>query len=158
MTTSRQSLNMWFCTGHMRQPFFIHLQTPSLLPSSHPPSPSAPLSHPPSFLSPFRPSLPFLPHLPSRRMCCTIFVLAIALILMLAAGFIGGAWLGLKEVGSHDSNDVTDETDSKMCLTESCVKLSALILSGVDTTIDPCQDFYNFSCGLWQDNNYVPDG
>ena len=77
---------------------------------------------------------------------------------MLTVGIIGGTWLGLREVGSNISNDIPDETDAETCETAACVKLAAMILSGIDPTVNPCQDFYNFSCGLWQDNNYVPDG
>ena len=45
-----------------------------------------------------------------------------------------------------------------MCLTEGCVQLAASVLSRMDTSVDPCVNFYNFSCGKWERNNVVPSG
>ena len=44
------------------------------------------------------------------------------------------------------------------CLTEECVQLAALMLSRMDTSVNPCQNFYNFSCGKWMRDNIVPTG
>ncbi|XP_035217912.1 endothelin-converting enzyme 1-like [Stegodyphus dumicola] len=38
---------------------------------------------------------------------------------------------------------------SETCKTPSCVKAAADILSFTDETVDPCDDFYKFSCGSW---------
>jgi len=35
-------------------------------------------------------------------------------------------------------------------LTESCILAAGTILSSLDRTVDPCDDFYKFSCGGWQ--------
>jgi endothelin-converting enzyme len=43
-------------------------------------------------------------------------------------------------------------------MTESCVTLAALVLDNMDRSIDPCDDFYNFSCGGWEATNIVPEG
>ena len=32
----------------------------------------------------------------------------------------------------------------------------SLDLSSLDRTVDPCVDFYKFSCGGWQKNNPIP--
>lgn len=37
----------------------------------------------------------------------------------------------------------------QVCTTESCVKGSAYIMNKMEPTVDPCQDFYTFSCGNW---------
>ena len=39
-----------------------------------------------------------------------------------------------------------------------CVKVAASILSDLDKTIDPCDDFYLYSCGGWIKKNPIPDG
>ena len=44
------------------------------------------------------------------------------------------------------------------CLTESCVQASATILGNIDRSIDPCQDFYNFTCGAWAQKTVIPTG
>jgi endothelin-converting enzyme/putative endopeptidase len=32
----------------------------------------------------------------------------------------------------------------------------SLDLSDLDRSVDPCEDFYKFSCGGWQKNNPIP--
>ncbi|XP_052789868.1 endothelin-converting enzyme homolog isoform X2 [Mya arenaria] len=41
-----------------------------------------------------------------------------------------------------------DQTDSP-CTSTECVQGAAYILNKMDTSIDPCTDFYTFSCGNW---------
>ncbi|KAL5491935.1 hypothetical protein EMCRGX_G017311 [Ephydatia muelleri] len=44
------------------------------------------------------------------------------------------------------------------CNTEVCTSLAKRVLSSLDTSIDPCQDFYNFSCGGWIKTKSLPPG
>uniref|UniRef100_H2ZJ04 Peptidase M13 C-terminal domain-containing protein n=1 Tax=Ciona savignyi TaxID=51511 RepID=H2ZJ04_CIOSA len=43
----------------------------------------------------------------------------------------------------------------RLCLTESCLKTAAKILSRMDQSVNPCQDFYTYSCGGWLSKNYI---
>ncbi|XP_031459408.1 endothelin-converting enzyme 2 isoform X3 [Phasianus colchicus] len=45
-----------------------------------------------------------------------------------------------------------------MCLTEACVRVASKILEALDTDTDPCQDFYQYSCGGWIKRNPLPNG
>ncbi|KAK7877496.1 hypothetical protein WMY93_031836 [Mugilogobius chulae] len=45
-----------------------------------------------------------------------------------------------------------------VCLTQACVSVAAQIVEALDRTVDPCQDFYQFSCGGWIRRNPLPDG
>lgn len=56
------------------------------------------------------------------------------------------------ELSKHDS-----EQESKVCLTEGCVKAAAEILKNMDQHVDPCNDFYRYSCGGWIDAQVIPD-
>ncbi|XP_072033755.1 endothelin-converting enzyme 2-like isoform X3 [Amphiura filiformis] len=45
-----------------------------------------------------------------------------------------------------------------VCLTEACVIISSNVLSSMDKSIDPCDNFHQYSCGGWYKNNMIPDG
>ncbi|XP_021118659.1 endothelin-converting enzyme 1 isoform X3 [Heterocephalus glaber] len=45
-----------------------------------------------------------------------------------------------------------------VCLSEACVSVTSSILSSMDPTVDPCQDFFSYACGGWIKANPVPDG
>ena len=43
-----------------------------------------------------------------------------------------------------------------ICLEPECVIASGVILSALDQTADPCQDFYQYACGGWLDVTEIP--
>ena len=44
------------------------------------------------------------------------------------------------------------------CLTVECANLLTNVVTGLDQTVDPCEDFYQFSCGNWISNTEIPIG
>uniref|UniRef100_A0A6G1S6H5 Membrane metallo-endopeptidase-like 1 n=1 Tax=Aceria tosichella TaxID=561515 RepID=A0A6G1S6H5_9ACAR len=50
---------------------------------------------------------------------------------------------------------ITDGED--ICLTPGCVKAANEILKNMDNTVDPCDDFYRYSCGNWVDSQVIPE-
>ena len=36
-----------------------------------------------------------------------------------------------------------------LCLSEECILAASTVLSSLDRTADPCEDFYQFACGGW---------
>ena len=48
--------------------------------------------------------------------------------------------------------------EDDVCVTEACTVAAGGILQTMDQSADPCQDFFQFSCGGWIANNEIPDG
>lgn len=44
------------------------------------------------------------------------------------------------------------------CLNKSCIHIASNILDSMDLSIDPCDDFYSYSCNGWIKSNPIPDG
>ena len=74
-------------------------------------------------------------------------VLAVVVIVALSAS-----------LGVMNQRSQTTSSTSQVCQSQECTKLSAAIISALDETVDPCQDFYNFSCGNWVQNTIIPNG
>lgn len=43
------------------------------------------------------------------------------------------------------------------CSTLSCVHSSATIIQKLNTEVDPCDDFYDYACGTFLDEQHTPD-
>lgn len=46
----------------------------------------------------------------------------------------------------------------KVCLEKHCVHAASEILKSIDESVDPCDDFYAYSCNQWIKSNPIPDG
>ena len=85
---------------------------------------------------------------------CSPFLLLILLVTFLALSvFLAVALIGVSVPFGLKSN-----CDTSTCTTASCVQLAATVLSNMNTSVNPCEDFYNYSCGGWVDDNIIPPG
>ncbi|GLD69167.1 phosphate-regulating neutral endopeptidase [Lates japonicus] len=48
-------------------------------------------------------------------------------------------------------------SQEEFCLTPECIEAAGSVLSKIDRSIDPCEDFYSFSCGGWLKENPIPE-
>lgn len=51
-----------------------------------------------------------------------------------------------------------EPSSSSPCLTPNCIHAASAILRAIDTTVDPCEDFYAYACNQWIRRNPIPDG
>lgn len=47
-------------------------------------------------------------------------------------------------------------SQEEVCLTPNCVATAASLLEGMDTTVDPCEDFYGFVNNGWLGAHPIP--
>lgn len=60
---------------------------------------------------------------------------------------------------SDKSDELTDLQNSqpKYCTNPECVRAAGNMIQGMDLVMNPCTDFYQFSCGAWVKQNPIPD-
>ncbi|XP_037045655.1 neprilysin-3 isoform X2 [Bradysia coprophila] len=82
--------------------------------------------------------------------CCFFIILLIFIVALISMA------------NNHNSTrilHVEQHTPDKLpCLETPCIYAASEILHSIDTSINPCDDFYAFSCNQWIKNNPIPDG
>uniref|UniRef100_UPI0037E91C72 phosphate-regulating neutral endopeptidase PHEX n=1 Tax=Semicossyphus pulcher TaxID=241346 RepID=UPI0037E91C72 len=48
-------------------------------------------------------------------------------------------------------------SQQEFCLSPECIEAAGSVLSKLDQSINPCEDFYSFSCGGWLKENPIPE-
>ncbi|XP_066144511.1 endothelin-converting enzyme homolog isoform X2 [Euwallacea fornicatus] len=86
-------------------------------------------------------------------------------ILLFLSGFLFMVVIVLSivvNVVEHHLHEVKEKqaklTTEQPCLNASCIITASRVLSAMDFSIDPCEDFYGYSCNKWVNANPAPDG
>ena len=49
-------------------------------------------------------------------------------------------------------------TGKDVCSTSDCLQVAGYVASNLNTSVDPCDDFYAYSCGGWMSRNFIKPG
>ncbi|KAF9233936.1 hypothetical protein BU15DRAFT_90170 [Melanogaster broomeanus] len=69
---------------------------------------------------------------------------------------ISSVFIGLYAGAQHKLNLKNGRGGGEICLTKECIILSASILASLDTSQDPCENFYDFANGGWIASHSIP--
>lgn len=89
---------------------------------------------------------------------CTGVSLALAVFGLVVLSIAFGVTVSTLKSSPSSGGGGGGEGESNVCLTESCIQASAFILGNINRSVDPCQDFYNFTCGAWAQKTVIPTG
>lgn len=84
----------------------------------------------------------------------TVIALAVLLILTSALCIVMGVLYGV----NRNSSSSSSSSSSGVCQSDACFDLSVRIQGAMNEDTDPCEDFYNFTCGNWDIYNHITPG
>ncbi|XP_071451226.1 endothelin-converting enzyme homolog isoform X2 [Hetaerina americana] len=88
------------------------------------------------------------PNVQRRLLGAIIFLAFLTAALILAIGILSYHF-------SKTSNAVLQQ--ARVCTSNQCVETAANLIESLDLEIDPCEDFYKFTCGKWAGSHPIPD-
>lgn len=66
---------------------------------------------------------------------------------------VGALSIGLIALGIVYAN----QPSTDVCLTTECVTASSRIINSMDLSVDPCNNFWEFACGSWNEDHIISD-
>ncbi|XP_059477136.1 endothelin-converting enzyme homolog isoform X2 [Neocloeon triangulifer] len=97
-----------------------------------------------------------------RRLCWLLGVLLVGLLLVVSPRFLQDLDLraGFSRDEVRDAGDCRKEDDcsgrnnsSRVCKRDQCLMAASRLRTMLNAAADPCEDFYEFACGRWSEQN-----
>ncbi|CAD5222849.1 unnamed protein product [Bursaphelenchus okinawaensis] len=85
--------------------------------------------------------------MPIQQVATVLIPIFLTMITVIVCVIVGIAFLTDGYSYCGEKTQMTVENDDKTCLSRDCIVHSGRLLSSLDETIDPCKDFYQYSCG-----------
>ena len=96
---------------------------------------------------------------PSRKTPKIIFALLVILLILVTVLSVTFIVLYVRrDRSSSDGSTPSSSPGSDICQSDACFDLSVQIKGSMNEDVDPCEDFYNFTCGNWPIYNHITQG
>ena len=65
--------------------------------------------------------------------------------------------ISILEQTTRDESICNDLSNRNVCVTKDCIAQSHKLFQYMNKTVDPCDDFYQYSCGNYIQETIIPD-
>uniref|UniRef100_A0A5S6Q7J6 Peptidase M13 N-terminal domain-containing protein n=1 Tax=Trichuris muris TaxID=70415 RepID=A0A5S6Q7J6_TRIMR len=89
-----------------------------------------------------------------KCLICVLFAMLFFLVALLLVLLTNGTLRG-RNVISYPAAILNDTLS--ICTTKGCVEAATNLLMAIDSTQDPCENFYEYACGQWNKHFFIPE-
>ncbi|XP_049796462.1 neprilysin-2-like isoform X4 [Schistocerca nitens] len=80
-----------------------------------------------------------------------------AIALAVSLGVLFAKWQHQPRASQVVVSQSTNQSQEDLCLTQGCIQAASEVLSKLDPSADPCDDFYQYACGNYVRTTNIPD-
>lgn len=94
----------------------------------------------------------------SKRVFAIGLLVSVVSALVITLGILSYEIHVLRRTSDSEGSPTASSSSDSVCLTEECTVASAQVLERIDAEADPCADFFQYACGGFNDQYYLPKG